>query len=203
MILHRWMVNQHVKMLVASFKVPHHHFIVRTEKTNENLHQDSWSPGQDSNLRIYRTWKNSMPKLPEVKVRTKTKIHCPATMCWTCVLAVPITIKEGLRFEIKQNQWRILKKVLFLPILSRWSNVWSLTTMQHRLCALKCQGCCCLDDKGKILFSIKWQWVNHVFREAFLPRFSTAIFREKQILILHLSTATKKKLHSIFWWTNW
>jgi hypothetical protein len=51
---------------------------------------------------------------------------------------------------------------------------------------------CCLNDMGnKIPFSIKWEWVNQVFRVAFLQGFSTTMFREKQTLMLHFFTATK------------
>ena len=37
-----------------------------------------------------------MPKLHEVIQGTKTKIYCQATVCPTCVLTVPQTIKMGL-----------------------------------------------------------------------------------------------------------
>ena len=138
-------MNQHVKVLVASFNIPHLHFIVCTEKTNENLQQDSWSLGKNSNLRIYRAWKNSMTKLPEVMGRTKTKIYCPATICQMRILAVPVTIKVGLTKVGNQAKPVTYseKKLLFLPILSRCSATdldSKLTTMQQRLsCALKCQ----------------------------------------------------------------
>jgi len=37
-----------------------------------------------------------MPKLLEVIGQNKTKIHCQATVCQMCVLAVPLTIKVCL-----------------------------------------------------------------------------------------------------------
>ena len=43
-----------------------------------------------------QVWQNSMPRLCEVIGGTKTKIYYQATICWTCVLAVPSTIKGGL-----------------------------------------------------------------------------------------------------------
>ena len=46
-------------------------------------------------LHTYRVRKNSMPKLCEVIWGTETKIYCQATVCPTCVLAVPRTIKMG------------------------------------------------------------------------------------------------------------
>lgn len=54
-------MNQHVKVLVASFKVTHHHFIVNTEKSNENLHQDSWSPGKNQISEYTRHGKTLRP----------------------------------------------------------------------------------------------------------------------------------------------
>jgi hypothetical protein len=65
--------------------------------------------------------------------------------------------------------------------------------------------CCCLNDMGnKILFSIKWQWVNQAFQVAFLQGFSTAMFRKKQTLMLHLFTATNKTLGGqCVWLFNW
>jgi len=44
----------------------------------------------------YRRAENSMPELHEVIGETKTKIYCQATICWSCVLAVPWTIKVSL-----------------------------------------------------------------------------------------------------------
>jgi hypothetical protein len=63
-------------------------------------------------------------------------------------------------------------------------------------------GCCCYLNNtcNKILFSINWQWVNKVFHVAFLQGLSMAIFTEKQTLLLHLFTAKKKTLQSIFGW---
>jgi hypothetical protein len=40
--------------------------------------------------------KNSMPELGEVMGGAKTKIYCQGTVCWTCDLGVPWTIKVGL-----------------------------------------------------------------------------------------------------------
>jgi len=37
-----------------------------------------------------------MPKLHEVIEGIKTKIYCQATICQTCILAVPQTVKVGL-----------------------------------------------------------------------------------------------------------
>lgn len=114
LVLHSWMMNRHVKVLVASFKVPYHHFILCTEITNENHQEGRWSPGKNSNLRIYRAWKNSTTKLPEVMGRTKTKIYCPASICLTHLCNASPSKWVWLRFKIKQNQWCILKKVVIL-----------------------------------------------------------------------------------------
>ena len=83
-----------------------------------------------------------------------------------------------------------------------------LTTMKQRLsCALKnarflADSCHCLNNTGtKILFRVNWQWVNQLFHVAFLQGFSeatTAIFGQKQTLMLHLFTATKMTLQSMF-----
>jgi len=48
------------------------------------------------NICIYRVWKNSVPKFCEVIGWTKTKIYCQATVCRTCILAVPWTMKVSL-----------------------------------------------------------------------------------------------------------
>jgi hypothetical protein len=37
-----------------------------------------------------------MPELCEVIGGTKTKIYCQLTICWTCIIAVPWSIKVGL-----------------------------------------------------------------------------------------------------------
>jgi len=44
----------------------------------------------------YRGAENSMPELHEVIGGTKTKIYCQATVCRTCIPAVPRTIKVSL-----------------------------------------------------------------------------------------------------------
>jgi len=109
------MMNQHVKELVASFfKVPYHHFIVGTEKTNVNFHQDSWSPGKNSNLRIYRAWKNWPNFLrwwegPKQRfIVQQLYVRCASSQCQSPSKWI------WLRFEIKQNQWCIPKKVVIL-----------------------------------------------------------------------------------------
>jgi len=45
-----------------------------------------------------------MPKPLEVMGETETKIHCQATVCRACVLAVPLTIKVGVtKFGIEAS----------------------------------------------------------------------------------------------------
>jgi hypothetical protein len=72
-----------------------------------------------------QVWKNSMPRVHEVTGGTKTKIYYQATICWTCVLAVPCTIKVGLTKV--GNQAKPLKyskiKSYFVSLQSRCSNV--------------------------------------------------------------------------------
>jgi hypothetical protein len=47
----------------------------------------------------------------EVRGGTKTKIYCQATICQTCVLAVPQTVEVGLtKFGNQANHLSILKK---------------------------------------------------------------------------------------------
>jgi len=59
-----------------------------------------------------------MPKLREVIGGTIKKICCQATICQTCILAVPRTVKVGLtKFGNQANHWSILKKKFyFIPI---------------------------------------------------------------------------------------
>jgi hypothetical protein len=52
--------------------------------------------GTKRKTKLYRVRRNSMPKLLEVRGGTETKMYCQATVCRTCVLAVPLTIKVGL-----------------------------------------------------------------------------------------------------------
>ena len=217
LVLYSWMMNQRMKVLVASFKVPHHHFIVCAEKTNGNLHQDSWSPGKNPNLRLYRAWKYSTTKLPEVIGRTKTKIYCPATICRTCVLAVPVAIKVGLtKFGNRAKPVTYSEKSCYsyqfradTLMYGHWPQNKADNNAEEFVVCTQMPGCCLNNMGNKILFGIKWQWANQVFHVAFLQGFSTAMFREKETLMLHLFTATNKTLHSIFGWamcmwlSNW
>jgi hypothetical protein len=84
----------------------------------------------------------------------------------------------------------------------------NLTTMKQRLsrpvknARFLAGSCHCLNDTyTKILFRINWWWVNQLFHVAFLHGFSvatTAMFGQKQTLMLHLFTATKVALQSTF-----
>ena len=70
-----------------------------------------------------------MAKLSEVTEGAKTKIYSRQPICRRCVRATLRTVKLGLRVGIEQNHWRILKKkkLFFVPVYSRCSNVWSPT----------------------------------------------------------------------------
>ena len=102
-----------------------------------------------------RVWKNSMLKLCEWIGGTKTKIYCQGTICRRRVLAVLRTIKVGLTKV--GNQAKPLKysekKLYFIPIYSRCTNVWPTMKQQRLTCALKNARLlpdvrCCLGNKG-------------------------------------------------------
>jgi hypothetical protein len=61
-----------------------------------------------------KVWKNSMPVLPEVIRGTETKIYFQGTVCRTCLLVVPLTIKVGLTMVGNHVKPSILKKLYFL-----------------------------------------------------------------------------------------
>jgi hypothetical protein len=139
--------------------------------------------------------------------KNQTKIYCTATICQTCIRAVPVTMKVGL--TTVRNQ---AKPVMYSEkscysyqfqadalIYGQWPQYKADNAAEIVVCT-QMPGCCLNDMGNKILFVIKWQWVNQAFHVAFLQGFSTAMFRETQTLMLCLFTATNKTLHSIFGW---
>jgi hypothetical protein len=128
-------------------------------------------------LLIHRVWKNSTPKRLEVMGGTETTIYCQASICQTCVLAVPLTIKVGL--SKVGNQEKGLKHSEQVVFVANLEQIFQRTatdintkltmTQQILMCALKNDrflpdGSCCLKDMGKnILFRINWRWVNQGF----------------------------------------
>jgi len=59
-----------------------------------------------------------MPELCEVIGRTKTEIYCQLIIYWTCVLAVPWTMKVGLTevgSQAKPQKYSE-EKLYFVPI---------------------------------------------------------------------------------------
>jgi hypothetical protein len=90
-----------------------------------------------------------MPKLLEAIGGAETKIYCQAAVCWTCVLAVPQTIKVGLpKFGNEGKPLNNSEKLYLLPIYSRYSNIGHRPqyktdndTADIDVCPQKCQVC--------------------------------------------------------------
>ena len=112
-------------------------------------------------------------KLPEVMRRTKTKIYCPGTICQTCILAVSVTIKVGLTKAGNQAKpvtysekscysYQVRADAL---MYGHWPQYKADKNAAEIVVCTQMPGCCCcLNNMGnKILFSIKWQWVNKVW----------------------------------------
>ena len=75
-----------------------------------------------------------MPKLRDVIGGTETKTSCQATVCRTCVLAVPRTIRMGLTTignQIKLLEYSV-KRLFFLQMYSIFLNVRSPTSIHSR-----------------------------------------------------------------------
>ena len=86
---------------------------------------NSLAPVENWTTSLYSVRENSMPKLREVIGGTKTKMYCQESVCRRCVLGALRTVKLGLTKV--GNQAKPLKyfekKLYFVPIYSRWSNV--------------------------------------------------------------------------------
>ena len=160
-------------------------------------------------IQISEYWGHEKTKLPEVMGRIKIKSYCPGTICQTCILAMPVTIKVGLTKAGNQAKPVTYSEKSYpyqfradAPIYGHWPQYKADNNAAEIVVCTQMPGCCCcLNDMGnKILFCIKWQWVNQAFHVAFLQGFSTATFREKQTLMLNLFTVTNNTMHSIFGW---
>jgi len=132
------------------------------------------------NICIYRVWKNSVPKFCEVIGWTKTKIYCQATVCRTCILAVPWTMKVSLtkvRNQAKPLQYPGGGECSLLPIENRCPNIQAPTLIHIRRQVQRWRWhsrdwcvrskmpswCLMVAAASAILFRINWLCINQVF----------------------------------------